>query len=302
MASERERYLAGREMTAVGKTADVVNRVAELRSILATGVARPARVDLRLLRKRAWIPPLDLGDLAEPRRAPTWREFEPAGQGALGRLFGRARHHRGLAAARAAFDEAVRRHDEEEAERVRRVAELRERHEEERKRVEKAAADHNRGLDEFGRKLARRDPEAVERHLGLVLAAVPLPSGFPRRAEAVFTPEAETAAVRVELPPRDVVPTARSFTYDPASDREVRVARSEREVAELYRSLVGQVVLLVARDLFDADEHLAAVRVEGRAGGASLLTLEVERAAFARVDLRRFPAEVCLRRLDASEA
>jgi len=302
VASDRERYLAGREMSAAGRTAEVVNRVAELRSVLTTGVGRSARVDVRLLRKQAWTPPLDLGDLAEPRPAPAWREFEPPHLGPLGLLFGRARHHREVAQARTAFEEAVRWHDEEETARLRQVAELRERHDARRKQDEKAVTDHNRELDEFARKLARRDPEAVERHLGLVLAAIPLPSGFPRHAEVAYRPETATAAVRVELPPREVVPLVRAFTFDRGEDRELSEPRPAEEVAELYRSVVGQVALLVARDLFDADAHLTAVRVDGHvraAGHPCLIRLVAKRTALERIALRKIPPAVCLRRLDA---
>ncbi|MCS7481414.1 hypothetical protein ACFFQW_23065 [Umezawaea endophytica] len=296
VTSDRERYLAGREMSAAGKTADIANRVAELRSVLATGARRPARVDLRLLRKQAWTPPLDLGDLAEPRNAPAWQDFEPA------RVLGRGRRTRALEQARAAFDEAVQAHGAREAARLRQVAELRARHDAEREWTAKTVAEHNRDLDEFGRGLARRVPEAVERYLRLVLAVVPLPSGFPRYAEVAFRPETGTAAVRVELPPRDVVPLVRAFAFDRDEDRERPEPRPAAEVGELYRSIVGQVVLLVARDLFDADERLATAEVDGHVratGNPCLVRLVAERTALARIDLRKIPAAVCLRRLGA---
>jgi restriction system protein len=295
VTSDRERYLAGREMTAAGKTADLANRVAELRSVLVTGVGRPARVDLRLLRKEAWTPPLDLGDLAEPRRAPSWQDFDPGPGPAFG-------HHRRLARARVVFDEAVRRHEAEEAARRRQVAELRERHDGEWEWARKAVAEHNRDLDEFGRGLARRAPAAVERYLRLVLALLPLPSGFPRHAEVAFHPETGAASVRVELPPRDVVPLVRAFTFDRDQDAELPDPRPEAEVRELYRSVIGQVVLLVARDLVDADEHLTAVAVDGHvrvAGHPRLIRLVAKRAALERISLRKIPPAVCLRRLDA---
>jgi len=266
----------------------VVERVAELSSILATGEGRRARIDLRALRKQATVPPLDLGDLAEPAPEPDWWHFAPR-PSVLDRLLpgGARRHEQRAAEARVRFDQAVRQHQESEAERHRKITALRGKHDDDRRWLERNVAEHNKTVDDLVRGLPRREHRAVEAYLREVLASTPLPEKFPRHNEVTFNSKAEQAVVRVELPLRDVVPEVRGYQYVQTKDEERPLPRPAKEVRELYRSVISQVALLFVRDLFDADQHLVSVGFNGHVRATNPATGKREFPCLISLDVGR---------------
>ncbi|MCA1707993.1 MAG: restriction endonuclease, partial [Actinobacteria bacterium] len=158
--------------------------------------------------------------------------------------------------------------------------------------------------------VAARDKACVERYLQLALSAVPLPRGFPHHAEATYSPTAEQAVVRFELPPRDVVPTVRSYQYVQRSDEERAANRPVKEVATLYRSVVSQVALLCLRNLFQSDDKLDRIGFNGHVHAINpatgdrefpcMVSVDVERRSFlAEEKLQVVTPDLCLQKLGA---
>jgi len=313
VAAEKERqrrYVESRHAQAGQKTAELTQVVDALESLLRRGLNRSARIDLRALRKRVSVPPLDLGALATPVARPNWDDFAPRTPGAISRAFGgQSRYERELAVARDAFERCVRMQDAREIERQQQVVQAREKHAQRVKKAEERVAVHNRTVDDLIARYQQRDHAAVEDYLGRVLGAAPLPAGFPRNAEVTFNPKAEHVIVRVELPPRDVVPAARLVQYQPRKDEDRITNRPVKEIAELYRSVVSQVALLCMRDLLDADPALATVGFNGHVHAINpatgqreypcLVSLNVDRADFPMDTLGSVQAVACVRHLKA---
>jgi restriction system protein len=117
----------------------------------------------------------------------------------------------------------------------------------------------------------------------------------------VYSPTAEQALVQLTLPPREVIPTQKSHTYVERSDLERVVARPQREIAELYLSVVAQVVVLALRHVFGADEALLRVGVNAHVHAIDPATGEWEFPCLVSVDVARedFPREEALRNVDA---
>jgi restriction system protein len=169
--------------------------------------------------------------------------------------------------------------------------------------------EHNLRIDGWAEGLRARDKAAVERYLQYVLRRTPLPADFPRQAEVAFSPAAEQAVVRLQLPGRDTVPTVRGYTYVQGRDEVKPMPRPSRDAGDLYRSLVAQVALLVVRDLFDADPALQVVAFNGHVDTTDpatgqriypcLISLNVERELFSQLVLDQVRPEVCLRHLNA---
>ena len=92
-ARERERAVAeaaARDRKAAARTLAVDQRIAELEGLLRSSLARDPRISLASLRRRAAVPPLDLGQLGIPLRAPEWEDFESEPERGLRRMFGEA--------------------------------------------------------------------------------------------------------------------------------------------------------------------------------------------------------------------
>ncbi|MFI5955660.1 restriction endonuclease [Cryptosporangium sp. NPDC051539] len=154
-----------------------------------------------------------------------------------------------------------------------------------------------------------RDHQAVERYLNRVLAALPLPEGFPRQADVYFDAQAEQAGIKLQLPGQEVAPTVRQYQYIAARDEEKVIARPIRETVELYRSVISQVALLAIRDVFAADPRLESVAFNGRVPAINpatgrdedryLISLDVSRAEFEALVLDRVTPYRCVQDLHA---
>lgn len=311
-AAERRRrleYIERRKAEAEERTRKVQERVRQLRTVLKRGLDRPARIDLATLRRTPSRPAFDPGQLAVPLPRPAWEDYAPSPLGFFAAFFGgRGRYERKVAAAQVTYRQAIEDWERAENERQRKLADAHGKHEEFLAKSKREADAFNLQLDRMAEGVRRRIKGDVEKYLDLVLQRVPLPSDFPRRAEVVFG-ASEHAVVRLQLPDRDAVPTARGYRYVQSRDEIQPVPRPAKETADLYRSLVAQVALLVVRDVFDADPALKTVTFNGHVDTTNpgtgkreypcLISLNVERAAFAELVLDQVRPEVCLRHLNA---
>lgn len=228
---ERERRAAEREQLAAEKAArqarvlerkeharlrteEREERVTSLRSLLPYGLRSAAAIHVDGLRRRPVLVSLELGDLAQPIVATAWELAEPPRPGALSRAFGgMSRWREQRDAARNRYDAYVA--DVQRRERARQEdveRKQRERDEQNRHALEEARR-HNLEIDRIRDGLPGREKYAVEAFRRHVLAGLRLPEGFPHEAEVAYSPATEQALVKLTLPPRDVVPMEKSFTY-----------------------------------------------------------------------------------------
>jgi restriction system protein len=306
----RQRYLATRAAEADQRTHELDERVEQLRTVLTRGLSRSARVGPAQLHRRATPPPLNLGSLAYPVPAPDWAQFAPPPPSTLGRVFGGGtRYEQKLNEARSAFDAAQAQHAQAETERQRRVTEARSRHAARAAELQREVDDHNRAIDAVLARARARDQEAVEWCLNTVLAAVPLPSDFPRTAEVTYSPRGEQAVLQFELPGPAVVPATRAVQYVQTKDEQRELPRPAKETGELYRLVVSQVALLCLRDVFQADPAIQAIAFNGHVWATNpatgkreypcLISLSVDRPTFEELVLTDVRPDVCLKHLRA---
>lgn len=308
----RDAHAHRRRQEAQRRSAEVRQQVEQLESILISGLRRSARIDLDALVGPLPQPePFDPGPLATPLPEPVWEEFDPdRGTGSLvGRIGGQARRQRRQEAAQTEFEAARRRWQEAEQRRQEQLAAARAAH-------EAAQAARRREVEAYHDRIARvkagltaRESAVVESFLRTVLRQVPLPDGFPRRYEVTHDPAREQVTIRMVLPDRSIVPTVAGFEYRPAVDKLVPVPRPTDEAAALYTRVLAQVVLLVLRDVYEAEPVLAGVTVHGlldrrnpdtgQPEFACLMRVATERARFAPLPLAGQAPERLLRDLDA---
>lgn len=306
----KQRYLANRAADAERRTRELDERVEQLRTVLTRGLSRTARIGPAQLHRRATTPPLDLGSLAYPVPAPDWAQFAPPPPSTLGRVFGGGtRYEQKLNEARGAFDSAQAQHAHAETERQRRVTEARATHAARMAELQREVDGHNRSVDAVLARARARDQEAVGWCLNTVLAAVPLPSDFPRTTEVTYSPRGEQAVVRFELPGPGVVPATRAVQYVQTKDEQRELPRPIKETGELYRLVVSQVALLCLRDVFQADAAVQAIAFNGHVWATNpatgkreypcLISLSVERPTFEELVLADVRPDVCLKHLRA---
>ena len=128
-------------------------------------------------------------------------------------------------------------------------------------------------------------------------------------AEVAYSPRGEQAVVRFELPAVDVVPPVESYTYVSTTATLREKKRAAGQVEQLYRSVVSQITVLYMRNLFESDHDLENVELGGHvhfinpATGQPeypcLISIAVDRAKYAELNLRDVTPAVCLRHLNA---
>jgi restriction system protein len=306
----KRQYVADRAADADQRTQALNDRVEELRTILNRGLRRRKLIDPSQLRRTVPHLPLELGRFGLPEAAPAWSEFEPPAPSTVGRLFGGdARYRERLSAAREQFALAEHDHGIRETERQNRVVEARRRHASRLAEARRAVDVHNLSIDRFIAALAGRDQEAVTRYLDMVLGSVPLPSYFPRKAEATYSPHGEQAVLQFELPGPEVVPATRAVQYVQSRDEQRELPRPAKESGDLYRLVISQVALLCLHDVFAADSTLESVAFNGHVWATNpatgqrqypcLISLKVDRGIFAELVLQDVRPDVCLRHLRA---
>lgn len=246
---------------AEARTEEVRQQVAQLESILPTGLQRTARIDLGALSLTVAEPAFDPGSLATPEPEPRREDFAAGGLAA--RWSGRARREQREAAAREAYQQERSRWEQAEQERADRLAAAEQGYEQRLARDRAEAAAYNSRIARVAAGLRDRDPRAVASFLRTVLLRVPLPAGFPRRAEVTYHSDGEQATLRVVLPGTEVVPEASGYEYAEAAGEVRTVPRPDEDADHLYQQVVAQVALLVVRDVLEAEPGLAGVTFYG---------------------------------------
>jgi restriction system protein len=300
-----------RKVDAQRKTDALEREIEALDSVLADGLRWPAKVEFERLRRSIVVPDLDLGDLASPIVPTPWESIEPPPPGPVARLFGGVRRYEQVRAARRAeYEQYVRGCRDRDRARVEQIADRVREHEAETERVEQEVARHNRLVEELEEGVRRREKASVQDYLERALRLLPVPDEFPRRVQVVVDRGATEAVVRMQLPPRTLLPTLQAYVINERSAQERPVERSDRDVAEQYRDVVGQVVLLALRCLFGSDPEIRVVTLNGHVSAVEprtgrqthpcLVTVRVGRKDFLRDEnLRAVAVQRCLRQLGA---
>jgi restriction system protein len=313
-AAEKEvqrQHLEARKRHVDTRNQQLAGRIAELESALRHGLSRPSAIHPDSFLRRANISPLDLGALATPIPVPNWAAFQPGQPGVVSRMFGgAARHEQRLAQARAAYDNAVRAQIAAETERQRRVTAARRDHAELVRQEEARIRSYNDKVVAWSRSFRDRQQGAVEDYYDRVLAAMPLPSGCPRKAEVAYSPQHEQVVIQFELPGRDVVPADGSYQFLSTKDEIRTVARKPKEIADCYRGLISQIALLCIRDLFRSDNAVQTVGFNGHVHATNpatgkreypcIISLNAERSEFpSDAELHAVEPDKCVRHLKA---
>lgn len=315
VADERERkrlYAEARAAEVAAQNAELQSRIDELENLLVRTLEVDDHIDFRRLRRQAKHPRFDPGSLGVALPPPDWRRFEPPAPGALGKIFGQAKHQQQVAAARHAYDQACAQHAAAESERQRRLAAAHHAYVQRCQQVDAEVAAHNNQIDRFEKAFAAAEPNAVVEYFGMVLGNSVYPDDFPQHYRLAYVPESRQLVVEYQLPTLEVIPAVREYRYVKSRDEITTSARPAKEVKDRYASVVTQVTLRTVHELFEADRSSlldtivfnGVVDTTDPRTGASvqpcLITLRTTRDHFTAINLGRVDPTACLQHLNAS--
>lgn len=298
---QQAEYRRGREADAARRTDELTARAAELAGVLRGSCAVPAVAPGDLLMSEA-LEPFSPGALAVPVPMPRLEQYvvPQAHTGWGGR---RAQE----AAARAQFEHDLYAARAAEEQRGRQLAAYQEQY---RRWAEQRLAtvrEHNARVHERLAAVRRGEPAAVEEYVTAALyASRAWPAGLPRQVTASYEAPERRLSLTWELPGFDVVPEVAAVRYMPTADRDKDVARPAGERRAAYRDLLAQILLLVLRGVFAADDFglVECAALDGFVDGTDpatghrqpicLASVWAGREAFEAVRLERVDAVECL--------
>ncbi|MER7114004.1 restriction endonuclease [Saccharomonospora azurea] len=306
--ADREAYQKQRLAEADERTRSAEARMSELTGVLSTALATPVKpLDFASMKKRAAVPPLDLGSDAAPVPRPRWDEFAPRPPSAIGRLFGGdSRYAERKIVAERRFEEALREYEAKETARQHRVRRKRQAHAALQEADKKRVAAENAQIDELADGVRSGDRHAVSDYYQRVLDAIRMPEGCPVERRAGYVPESTLLAVEWRLPGTDIIPQKRSFRYVKTRDTIDSTTRSNADIRTAYQQLSAQVALVVLRAVFDSDPaHLVNTvtfngivedvdRATGQRVQRCLITLRATREHYEPLVLDQLDAVTCV--------
>jgi restriction system protein len=161
------------------------------------------------------------------------------------------------------------------------------------------------------RDLSESAPAEPAAHVQSALTALPLPCGISPKPVVDYSPTARQLAVEYELPTVNVVPKAKAYRYVKSRDTVVETARPVGQVKALYASTIAQLTLLSLATVFalDSENRFGVVIFNGVVATTEpstgqpirpcLISLRVDAATFAGINLEDVDPSVCLKRLSA---
>src|SRR5260370_32907800 len=254
--AEKARVLAesaARDEEATAKTAAVEQRVTELENLLRSSLSRDPRISFESMRRAVSVQPLDLGRDANPIPVPQWGDYAPRRPGGLQRMIGGSgRFQRAYEEAKRDFDQAQVRYQQDESARQRRIAEARVAWNLAVAKARREVDAHNAHVAQLATGFRDHDRFAVSEYLQKVLDQSPYPAGFPLERHVGYVPESTLVAVEWFLPTFDIIPEHKAFKHVKTRKAVEPVGRSVAESQRLYTSIIAQVAVRTAREVFAA--------------------------------------------------
>ncbi|MBS3956366.1 MAG: restriction endonuclease [Clostridiales bacterium] len=339
-AEERKllRALAAQEVadnrqTAFERTAEARAEIDALGSILQTALEANCTVDWEALKDRSSFPvprPESPKPPAEPVKPqphpePTQEAFNPK-FGVLDYFSATRRQTRqgaaaaAFAAAHAEWEQSIR--DQEAAyaaavearaaaERANAEQHAREIEEWERQKQQYCAQQHAEhiAIDERAERYRTGIPRAIESYCCRVLDTSEYPDCFPQEYELEYLPSSRMLVIDYQLPSPQDLPTVVEVSYIASRDEFREKTVSERQLSQIYESVLYQTVLRTLHELFESDtiQAIEAVNINGwvqsvdpstgKSEDSCVLSVRAMRTEFLQMDLAHVDPKACFKKL-----
>ncbi len=153
------------------------------------------------------------------------------------------------------------------------------------------------------------NPDAVTELADHALSALALPDSFPDEFELEYNPLSRILLIEFNLPAPETLPTLKEVRYIQAKDEFKETHISEAQARKAYDSTIYKIVFAAIHYVFKADyrEIISAVNFNGwvksidRASGnetvACLVSLQVTRGDFFKINLSQVDVKACFKSL-----
>jgi restriction system protein len=168
---------------------------------------------------------------------------------------------------------------------------------------------HNAAVDSFRLQYEAANADAVVGHARRTLGDSDYPAYFPRQSEFDFNHGTGVLLVDFRLPAPNDLPTLKQVKYAQSTGTFLEKHLSEAEQQRLYDDVIYQITLRTVYELFQSDQigALSTVvfngivtstdRSTGNEFTACIVSIQVSRAAFEKINLAKVDPKACFRQL-----
>jgi restriction system protein len=309
---------------AESRTAQAVDALKQIDSILASTLDVDDYVDIDSLKQTVQHPPFGHDDLKTPLPPPKLEQPPPEPQyvappapTGLSKVFHKQMHAEVAAKAHAAWVAQHQRwahhanhvlparnaklladHADAEEQRAANLAAALAEYRSACAERERAVVATNEKLEELKKTLAVNDPAAINEYVGIVLGNSAYPEAFQVEHEYQFDCELGELTVAVIVPPPSSMPTGKAYKYVAASNEIRETSCSQKEQKDRYNAAVAAVAIRTFHEVFESDREgriqtiSLTVQTEtvnpatGLVEAFSLVAAAADREEFSRYDLR----------------
>ena len=281
-AAEKEAkrlHVEAREAEVAALNAELASTYNDIDSLLEATLDVDDFVDLETLKVTPKHPDFQPGKLGEPVPAvvpptlpgpPEYREPEPP-KGLAGAFGGKKKHAAAVESARAEHAKqtlawesyveerkaeharALDRREQDEKDRLVKLAEAQARYQEQCELREAEARARNEELTKFINDLAFDVPEAIEQYIGIVLSNSVYPEAFQVEYEHSFGLVTRELTMTVSVPEPAALPSVKEYRYIKAKDEIAATQLSAKAQKDRYVSAVHQTAVRTLHEVFEAD-------------------------------------------------
>jgi restriction system protein len=265
--------------TAEVKTAQAVDVLDQIDSILSATLDVDDYVDIDSLSQTVQHPPFPREDLKKPLPEPVLEQPPPEPQfvappapTGISKVFQKQKHAQAHAKAHSAWAAQHERwahhvnsllpaknaklledHAAAEQQRAELLAAALADYRGECKKRERIVAETNEKLDTLKRALEAGDPDAIREYIGIVLGNSAYPEAFQVDYEFEFDAELGELTVTVIIPPPSDVPNVKSYRYIAKTDEITETLCSQKDQRDRYNGAVAAVAVRTFHEVFESD-------------------------------------------------
>jgi restriction system protein len=167
----------------------------------------------------------------------------------------------------------------------------------------------NQGIDDLRKRHLDRDPDAVVEFTDLILSRSEYPIYFPKRWEIGFDGVTGVMVVDYDLPDLPLMPKIGAVKYIQARNAFENVQLKDKELDDIFETVVYQTCLRTVREIFASDliDAIKSVtfngyvdyidRANGRPARSCIVSLQATKAVVDEIDFSAVDPKACFRAL-----
>jgi len=308
----KAQYLEDRQAEVDDLNAELVDRMDELRGLLAHTLMHDDTVQFNSLRHTDAFQRFKVPPALVPGMEPS---FDPLPLlSGLGRFIPGAtkRHAAVVRAMELDQQRSLAEFKASEATKAKKLNDLRASHEKEKAIYDADVEKRNAEIDQFQAAYLAHEQDAVIAYNDMVLTRSEYPAeGFPQDFKLAYGSDSSELVVEYDLPEVSVVPAEAEYRYVKTKDLIESKARKQSEIKSAYQDVIASLALRTLHELFEADQGGALNVVtfngmidthdpaSGRAVRVPVVSVRATKDAFAELHLERVDKLACLKNLGA---